>query len=323
MDPTAPRLRQYRVLLVLFSIVALVAAGYVLWQGAPADAAPSRAATAAVPPRWFEYDPAIAGLVAAIDEDEISRSARDLQNISSRVYPSDGNRRTADYLYGRLAAIPGLEVAYANEPYRNVIATLPGRGTASGETVIVGAHYDSISDDREQTPGATDNAAGVAIVLELARVMSTRQYNDTIEFAFWNAEEQGRAGSRAYIDEARAQSRAIPLYLNYDSAGYDPDRRYRLDIMYDEETELVAAVLARSNTLYGIGFDLTYNQHACGSDHTPFREGGYPAITTHTERHAPRVHTPQDTIDLVSTDYARRNAQLGLPVLAWTAGLRG
>jgi Zn-dependent M28 family amino/carboxypeptidase len=51
------------------------------------------------------------------------------------------------------------------------------------------AHYDSVSSDPARAPGATDNTCGVAIVVELARVMSQHQFNHTIAFALWNSEE--------------------------------------------------------------------------------------------------------------------------------------
>ncbi len=265
------------------------------------------------------YDPVLGGMIAQVSESEISRTIADLQRYPTRAYPSAGNSEAATYLSNRLAAIPGLEVAYQGGGYRNVIATLPGTDSASGRVVVVGAHYDSHASDSATAPGATDNGAGVAIVLELARVMSANRFDDDIQFAFWNAEEEGLAGSTAYVASASEASRDIPLYLNYDSSGYDPANRYVLDIMYDGESRPFAEVMTRDNSLYGIGFDLTSNVHDCGSDYVPFRRAGYPAITTHTQKHAPEVHTGDDTIELVSLSYARKNAQLGMLLLADTA----
>ena len=72
--------------------------------------------------------------------------------------------------------------------------------------------------------------------------------------------------------------------------------------MYDGASQPFAEVMTRDNSLYGIGFDLTANAHDCGSDYVPFRQAGYPAITTHTQKHAPEAHTEDDTIDLVSLE---------------------
>ena len=75
------------------------------------------------------------------------------------------------------------------------------------------------------------------------------------------------------------------------------------------------------NTLYATNLILTENNHGCDSDHTPFWARGFPAVTTHSEEHGP-AHTPDDTINHVSFAYAKRNAQLGLSVLAEVAGLQ-
>jgi len=72
---------------------------------------------------------------------------------------------------------------------RNIIGTLPGVNTSSKDIGMVDAHYDSVSSDPARAPGATDNTCGVAIVVELARVMSQHQFNHTIAFALWNSEE--------------------------------------------------------------------------------------------------------------------------------------
>ncbi|KDE56598.1 M28 family metallopeptidase [Methanoculleus sp. MH98A] len=265
-----------------------------------------------------EYDPGIAAMLAEIDESELRDTTHDLQNFSTRAYGTDGNREAGAYLSARLAAIPGLEVKSMDGELNNIVATLPGSVEASDGVVMVGAHYDSTSTDLTRAPGATDNGCGVAIVLELARVMSGHSFNRTVQFAFWNAEEVGRLGS---IDYAADAAVPVALYLNYDSSCYDPLNRSVLDIVYDERSAGIAALMADHNTLYGTNFALTENIHSCTSDHISFRERGYPAVTTHCEEHGP-AHTPDDTVDRVSLGYAKRNAQLGLSVLAEVAGFR-
>ncbi len=265
-----------------------------------------------------EYDPAIAAMLAEIDESELRNTTYDLQNFSTRAFGSAGNREAGEYLYRRLASVPGLEVEFQGGELNNVVATLPGSDTASDGVVVVGAHYDSKSSDPARAPGATDNGCGVAIVLELARVMSRHSFNRTVQFAFWNAEEVGRYGSADYAGNVTVP---VVLYFNYDSACYDPMNRSVLDIVYDERSADIAALMADYNALYGMNFTLTENRHTCESDHIPFRALGFPAVTTHCEEHGP-AHTPDDTIDRVSFGYAKRNAQLGLSVLAKVAGLR-
>ncbi|KAF5087803.1 MAG: M28 family metallopeptidase [Methanoculleus horonobensis] len=278
-------------------------------------AAPPAAATGTP---GVEYDPGIAAMLAEIDESELRNTTYDLQNFSTRAYATDGNREAGEYLAARLAAIPGLEVESGGGEQNNIVATLPG-GDASDGVVVVGAHYDSKSFDPARAPGATDNGCGVAIVLELARVMSGHSFDRTVEFGFWNGEEVGRLGS---IDHAARAAAPIVLYLNYDSSCYDPLNRSVLDIGYDQRSADIAALMTDCNARYSTNFTLTENTYSCTSDHISFREQGYPAVTTHCEGHGPG-HTPDDTIEHVSFGYAARNARLGLAVLAEVAGFRG
>ena len=268
-----------------------------------------------------EHNPAIAAMLVEVNESDLHETTYGLQNFSTRAFGSDGNREAGDYLAARLEGIPGLEVEFQGGDLRNVIATLPGKNNTSGEVVVVGAHYDSTSSDPTRAPGATDNGCGVAIVLELAEVMSRHSFDRTVRFAFWNAEEEGQYGSADYAGNVTDASVPVVLYLNYDSACYDPLNRSVLDIISDENSSDIAALMVDHNVLYATNFTLTANNHTCASDHVPFRDRGYPTVMTHCEEHGP-AHTPGDTVDQVSFQYAARNARLGLSVLAEVAGLR-
>ncbi|HOI58205.1 MULTISPECIES: M28 family metallopeptidase [unclassified Methanoculleus] len=267
-----------------------------------------------------EQNPAIAAMLTEVNESDLQETTYDLQEISTRVFGTPGNREAGEYLAARLDGIPGIEVEFQGGDLRNVIATLPGKNTTSDEVVVVGAHYDSRSSDPARAPGATDNGCGVAIVLELAEVMSRHSFDRTVQFAFWNAEENGRYGSTDYAGNTADASVPVVLYLNYDSACYDPLNRSVLDIMCDENSSDIAALMTDYNTLYATNFTLTVNNNTCASDHLPFQDRGYPAVMTHCEGHG-SAHTPDDTVDHVSFQYAVRNARLGLSVLAEMAGI--
>jgi Zn-dependent M28 family amino/carboxypeptidase len=160
-------------------------------------------------------------MIGAMNNINIYNITDALQRIPTRLNGTAGNVEAADHLYSKLSGIPELKVEY-NGSYKNIIGTLLGTNTSSKEIVMVGAHYDSTSSDSAKAPGATDDARGDAIVLELARVMSQHQFNHTIAFALWNAEEegsqeQGGLGSHAYAESAATSSQKIPLYVNFDS----------------------------------------------------------------------------------------------------------
>jgi hypothetical protein len=266
----------------------------------------------------------ITDMIQKINENTIYNTVYTLQNFRTRYYPFSGNKDTSTWIYDQLNNISGLNVEYQNGAYRNIIATLPGQDTTSSSIYMVGAHYDSLNDaDPSYSPGACDNGGGVAIVLELARIMSQYTFNHTLIFAFWNNEEgyNGRTGSLTYAHYAKDHNINIILYENYDSSCYDPDHHYILDIMYNDQSHWISEIMTQNNWLYNIDFSLTYNVHGCGSDHSSFWALGYTAVMTHEETHG-YAHTQYDTIDKVSTSYAKKNGQLGLSTLATLAGAR-
>jgi len=80
----------------------------------------------------------------------------------------------------------------------NVVGEIPG-GDKKDEVVMLGAHLDSYS----AGTGATDNAAGSAVVMEAMRVLKTLnlKMDRTVRLALWSGEEQGLLGSRAYVKQ--------------------------------------------------------------------------------------------------------------------------
>ena len=81
---------------------------------------------------------------------------------------------------------------------KNIIAEIPG-GAKKDEVVMIGAHFDSWHGGT----GATDNAAGSAVMLEVMRILSTLhlKMDRTVRIALWSGEEQGLLGSKAYVME--------------------------------------------------------------------------------------------------------------------------
>ncbi|MBE9042008.1 M20/M25/M40 family metallo-hydrolase [Oscillatoriales cyanobacterium LEGE 11467] len=83
----------------------------------------------------------------------------------------------------------------------NIAAERRGTDAAAG-TILLGAHYDTVPD----SPGADDNATGVAAVLEIARLLANVETSRTLELVFFDSEEVGLLGSLAYASTADAQT---------------------------------------------------------------------------------------------------------------------
>lgn len=107
--------------------------------------------------------------------------------------------------------------------HKNVVAVLPGNDINDPSSIIIEAHLDSRCADNCDihclAEGMEDNGSGVALVLELARVMSRYVFDHTIVFMTVTGEEQGLVGSNAYAVYALQQGLKIKAVLNNDIVG--------------------------------------------------------------------------------------------------------
>jgi hypothetical protein len=135
--------------------------------------------------------------------------------------------QAADYIEGKLrAAGYNVESQYfevQGKRCRNLIASRDG-SQAGGEELVLGAHYDT----NPGTPGADDNASGVAVLLELARLAAGHDFDRTVRFVAFTNEEAPWFGSRAmgskvYARRARERQTRIKGMIALEMLGYYSD----------------------------------------------------------------------------------------------------
>ncbi len=106
----------------------------------------------------------------------------------------------------------------------NIVGEIPGTGPHKDEVVMLGAHFDSWHGGT----GATDNAAGSAVMMEAVRILKAvnQPMDRTVRIALWGGEEEGLLGSRAYVKEHFGDRETMKLtsahaklsgYFNYDN----------------------------------------------------------------------------------------------------------
>jgi hypothetical protein len=108
----------------------------------------------------------------------------------------------------------------------NVYAILHGTaGDKNAPWVLVTGHYDSratdVLNDKAGAPGANDDASGVAVSLECARVLSRMKFSGTIVFVAVAGEEQGLVGARHLAQRAQSENWPLEAVLNNDIVGGD------------------------------------------------------------------------------------------------------
>ena len=118
---------------------------------------------------------------------------------------------------------PYLQEFGEEKQFRNIVAELYGNGPVN-EIIVVGAHYDTVW----MTPGADDNASGVSVMLEIARLMSGKKFNKTVRFvAFANEEHPfyltDKMGSLIHARRAWDHGENITAMLSLEMLGYYSD----------------------------------------------------------------------------------------------------
>ena len=160
--------------------------------------------------------------------ERLRRHVAELEGVRHPTAAPERHRAARDYVAAELRAV-GLAVELAPFTFRgrihhNVVARAPGRD-ARRPRFLVGAHYDSTP----YTPGADDNASGVAALIECARLVATRTHpaDADLEFVGFDLEELQtttyRVGSRRLARERRAGGVALAGALVLEMVGYrDP-----------------------------------------------------------------------------------------------------
>jgi Zn-dependent M28 family amino/carboxypeptidase len=199
-----------------------------------------------------------------------------------------------------------------------------------------------------RAPGADDDASGVAVVLELARVMSRYRFQKTIVFIAFAGEEIGLAGSTRYAARAKAAREQIEAVLNNDIVGdnilgvvhndidgsdeltgSDGDTGNRLRIYSPDPPESPSRRLARQiqevARLYvpvlKIDMVLRVDRFGRAGDHVPFQNEGFPAVRfTSASENTAVQHTADDTPDGVSPTFTADVARLNGAAAATLAG---
>lgn len=204
---------------------------------------------------------------------------------------------------------------YNNVTYYNVVGVLPGTVTPE-QQYIVGAHYDSVNN-----PGADDNASGTAGVIELARIFSQYEFEDTLIFIGFDREEQGLIGSRAYANEYTGDQ--IQGMISMDMIAYNTGAG-SCDIYGRSASNTIKNALASAVTRYGDGLRPVILGQLDGSDHAPFEWVGKQACLIIEDWGNPCYHTQCDSVDnpnYIDYDYAVQITRSVAGYLAESAGL--
>lgn len=232
-------------------------------------------------------------------------------------YPgSAGHTAVADYILAELERLGWLAeeqpFVYQGVAVRNLVGKANvGQGNALGQGVIlIGAHYDTrkIADmtpgSGEPVPGAVDGASGVALLLELARVLNLEAVPREIWLVFFDAEDQGNGGMPGWDWIAGSTYFAANLATGVEAVVV-------VDMIGDADQQLYCeghSDPALQAQLWQVAAELDYSdffipelRYTMVDDHLPFVRRGIPVVLI-IDFDYPYWHTVEDTADKAGAD---------------------
>jgi Zn-dependent M28 family amino/carboxypeptidase len=252
------------------------------------------------------YSRTVDSIVNLVSETVISKFDRELSGdtsvilnsqtdtILSRNFTSSYRQLAAQYILEKFQSF-GLNARYMvyRSTGKNVIAVKTGNKYPNQKYIIC-SHYDDMPIG-DLAPGADDNASGCCAVLEAARLLSTHNFDYTLEFVTFDEEELGIIGSHAFVDSAFANGDSILGVFNMDMIAYDGNNDNYMEFRTDTNSyPIVIGVFALYQPQFTqiVNINLTHN-----SDHASFWDRGYKAVLCieNTQDFNPYYHTIYDT----------------------------
>ncbi len=247
--------------------------------------------------------------------------------LGPRIPGGDGHQRIIEWI-SRELTISGWQVEVQETEYQGkLIKNIIAQREQGGSYILIGAHYDTrIFADQDQdpssrtlpVPGANDGGSGVAVLLELARVLP-EDLNVPIRLVFFDSEDNGGIddwqwimGSRAFVLEYEILPVAAIIV---DMVG---DADLNIFYEYNSDESIMGQIWKQANDLgYASQFQEEF-KHSMLDDHTPFIEAGIPAVDI-IDFDYTYWHTTADTVDKVSAESLEA---VGQTLLAWIISLK-
>ncbi|MEL6903465.1 MAG: M28 family peptidase [Cyanobacteria bacterium J06606_4] len=238
--------------------------------------------------------------------------------------------------FGRLGEVTAQHFSVKAREHTNWQLTLPGTAPQLAP-ILIGAHYDTVPG----SPGADDNASGVAALLTLAELLREQAQRGqgtkrTLYFVAFDLEEYGLVGSTTWAKHWREQAKPLHLMLSLEMLGYFCDearsQHYPVELLsklYPDTGNFIALIgnVATLFKMRAIKRQLVAVGAPCEwlpvvnrgkqipatrrSDHAPFWDEGYPAImvTDTANLRNPHYHTASDRPETLNFDMMARITQ--------------
>jgi hypothetical protein len=284
-------------------------------------------------------DKSIESIISSVSRNNIEKWINHLASYHTRHSKSKYIDDVANWLKDELERLTHVDINfhnYSEDGYNLKNVIYKKKGSLSDTVILVCAHYDSrmrdLEDNNSRAPGADDNASGVAVILEIARLISNLELERTVQLVFFSGEEQGLWGSKHYSRQLKDDGVDLYRLINLDMVGFPPaDGKHTVTI----ERDMGNAVPTNdqdSQTFGGMmeqmALDYTDLDPILGpiydSDYMPFEAlgyvtvGGYDGGATDQNTH---YHSTTDEVSFVDMDYVASNTKMVLATVLKEAAL--
>jgi prepilin-type processing-associated H-X9-DG protein len=238
---------------------------------------------------------------APASEFSAERALSHVEQIAERPHPvgSAANAEVRDYLVWKLEDLglrPTVQEATSARTMEgtasiarvhNIHAQIPG-SSPTGHVVLV-AHYDSVP----RGPGAADDGAGVAAILEIARaITSGSPPRNDIDIVFTDAEEPWLLGAQAFVRDDRLDPRRS-VVLNLEARGTSgPALMFQSS---PNNATVIPALASVQRPITSSGWEACYQVLPGDTDFTVFRNAGFGGMNFAFFDGSARYHTPEDS----------------------------
>jgi len=203
----------------------------------------------------------------------------------------------------------------------NVMGIIPGKKSEwSNQSVIVGAHYDHLGVVKGQIfHGAGDNASGISVLVELARVLGKNFSPDrNLVFVAFTGEEEGKKGSEHYANnQKRYPVKHSFGMLNLDTVGRLG--KNNLLVLGAGSAKEWVHIFKGAAHVTGVEIE-TVSEELDSSDQKSFQKAGVPAVQLFTGPH-PDYHRPTDTFDKIDPEGLVKVASVTKEVIEYLSSI--
>ncbi|HET6291991.1 MAG TPA: M20/M25/M40 family metallo-hydrolase [Kribbella sp.] len=274
-------------------------------------------------------DAEVANLVAQLSPTSYEADLTWLASLPTRHSLSASFTAAVDFAAARMVAmgygVTRTPITVGAGHSENLIGDRPGSGPEPRALVVITAHLDSINQaggPGASAPGADDNASGSAGVLELARLIATRSWQNDVRLILFGGEEEGLHGSKQYVASLPPAERArIRAVLNMDMIA---SKNTAIPTVLLEGATVssgqMADLAAAAASYTGLTVETSLNPFA--SDHVPFINAGIPAVLTieGADSANGHIHSAQDTLNFLDWSLAAEILRMNVAALAGWLG---